>query len=490
MKSLFYNVKTRRNVFVLFLFTILSLVLMVKLISYNSERRITGELELQRSYKVIQNIESIRSSIAETESLLQSYLLTGDQQWKKNLSGAHGRMIRMLEETATLEADPMQQNKIMLVKQALQNKITFQQNIMKADSISPEMKQEMGYHGLNRRLTTRIQSPLSLLTERQELLLQRRADANTDEANYAKFLTIFSAIFIYVFILFALWLLRKQVQPGPAIKMVEEKNETAGLYKEDHNISPALSSGFHGVFSIHEGYRKDTNDTERTGIVRVLWTKQELDKNFGATADVLHLHRETDHYLGHAVNAHYFQPGPSLNRLPNGHIPGITSFNLHPVPYSPGTSLPSQEQPGFQLAELVQSILASFYSEAEEKNIRLLHTVDPAIPNTLSGDAEKLRKILNGLLENAMRFTFKGYVQLTISGMKITAEQAEIAFSVADTGKGIDADKMQNLLYGDGTQLPVLAHARKLVESQQNQMMIHSTEEDGTVCCFTSCFRL
>jgi signal transduction histidine kinase len=456
---------------------------------------------------VVRNIQSIRSSIAETESLVQSYLLTGDQQWKKNLSGVHGRLLRTLEETAALEADALQQKKILLVKQALQNKIAFQQTIMKTDSITPELKQEMGYHGLNRRFTTRIHSPLGLLTERQELLLQRRTEANADAAAYARFLTIFSAVFVYMCILYALWFLRKQSQPGPAMKMFEEENESTRQYKDDHDISPALSSGFHGVFSIHEGYRKDSNDKERTGIVRVLWSKQELEKNFSAAADVLHLHQikrnshknsdvlhlhqETGHYLGNAVNANYFQPGSSLNRLPNGHIPGITSsFNLHSAPYSPNISLPSQEQPGFQLAELVQTVLAAFYAEAEEKNIRLLHTVDPAIPKTLSGDAEKLRRILNDLLENAIRFTFKGYVQLTISGIKISKEQVEIAFSVADTGKGIDPDKMQNLLYGDGTQVPVLANARKLVESQHNQMMIHSTEEDGTVCCFTSCFRL
>lgn len=490
MKSLLSNTKARRNVFVLFLFTILSLVLMVKLISYNSEKRIAGEQELQRSYNVVQNIQSIRSSIAETESLVQSYLLTGDLQWKKNLSGVHGRLLRTLEETAALEADAMQQKKVLLVKQALQKKIAFQQNIMKAGSITPELKQEMGYHGLNRRLTTRIQSPLSLLTERQELLLQRRTEANADAADYARFLTIFSAVFIYMCILYALWLLRKQSQPGPAMKMFEKKNESMGQHKDNHEISPALSSGFHGVFSIHEGYREDLNDQKRTGIVRVLWSKQELDKNFGATADVLHLHQETSH-LGYAVNANYFQPGSPLNRLPNGHIPGITtSFNLHPAPYSPNTSVPSQEQPGLQLSELVQTVLAPFYAEAEEKNIRLLHTVDPAIPKTLSGDGEKLRKILNALLENAVRFTFKGYVQLTVSGIKINREQVEIAFSVADTGKGIDPAKMQNLLYGDGSQVPVLANARKLIESQHNQMMIHSTEEDGTVCCFTGCFRL
>jgi CHASE3 domain sensor protein len=494
MKSLLYIVKARRNALLLFVFTILSLVFLIKLISDNSEKRKTGESALQLSNKVIQNIESIRSSITEAESLLQSYLLTGDQQWKRSLFAIHGRVYRVLEETAVMETDPLQQKKFALIKQALQNKISFQQTIMRADSITPELRTEMGYYGLNRRLTARIQSPMRLLLERQELLLQRKTEANADAANQARFLTIFYAVFIYLFILYALWQLRKQAEPGPAAEMLEEKNETNPPYSHENNITPVAQEDFRGVFSIHEGYIKGANDNERTGIVRVLWpSQQELDKNFGnmsASTDVLHLHQENDHYLGHAVNAHYFQPGPSFNRVPNGYIPGgIASYNLYPIPSLPLTRLPSQEQPGFQLVELVQSVLGSFYSRAEEKNIRLLHTIDPAIPHTLSGDAEKLGKILNGLLDNAMRFTYKGYVQLTISCLKMDGEQTEIAFSVADTGKGIDPDKMQDLLHGNGTQLPALAQARRLVESQYNQLMVHSTEEDGTVCCFTACFR-
>jgi sensor histidine kinase YesM len=73
--------------------------------------------------------------------------------------------------------------------------------------------------------------------------------------------------------------------------------------------------------------------------------------------------------------------------------------------------------------------------------------------------------------------------------MNTTGDQAEIAFSVADTGKGLDAEQLNDLLHGTGSKVPALYHARKLAESQQSQLMIHSTEEDGTVCCFIGCYR-
>lgn len=534
MKSILHTVKTRRNVLLLFIFTVLSQVFFFKLITYNSEKRMISELELQRSYKVIQDIESIRYSIAETESVIQSYLLTGDHQWKASLAGIHSRIFRVLDETTGLEADDMQQKKLALVKNAIHNKIAFQQKVMAADSITPALMGDMAYHGINRRLTVRIQSPLGLMADRQQLLVQRRADASTETANQARLLTIFYAAFIYLFILYALWKLRAQVQqPGPAAKSANGEEATIAQFTQENNFSSSAQSGFRGVFRISDGFKEDNQPEQRAGVVRILWRRAELPVNeatdneefvveeelmfalenelaFARKADqshdqaipawkaaglpeelTMHFNNGHDHFLGHAVNSHYFQPGPVFNRLPNSYIPaGDLSYRVDPVPLlpkSPATRLPSQERPGFQLAELVQSVLAPLYAQAEEKNIRLLHTLDPAIPGSLPGDEERLRKILNGLLENALRFTYKGYIQLTITALNITSEEAEIAFSVADTGKGIDPERMHDLLNGSDNH--GLALAKKLVELGQNQMMIHSTPEDGTVCCFTDTFK-
>jgi CHASE3 domain sensor protein len=536
MKSILHTVKTRRNVLLLFIFTVLSQVFFFKLITYNSEKRKISELELQHSYKVIQDIENIRYSIAETESVIQSYILTGDHQWKTSLAGIHGRIFRVLDETTTLEADAMQQKKLDLVKNAIQNKIAFQQKVVAADSITPALMDEMGYHGINRRLTVRIQSPLGLMVDRQQLLVQRRADANVETANQARLLTIFYAAFIYLFILYALWKLRNQVQqPGPAAKIENEEEAVLAQFTQENSFSSSIQSSFRGVFRINDGFKEDNQPEQRAGVVRILWSRPEIsmgeivdDQEFvledelmfalenelafiqETVADqsfeqaipawkaaglpeelTMHFNNGHDHFLGHAVNSHYFQQGPVFNRLPNSYIPaGDPSYRIDPLPLlpkSPATRLPSQEQPGFQLAELVQSVLAPLYVQAEENNIRLLHTLDPAIPGSLPGDPERLRKILTGLMENALRFTYKGYIQLTISALNITSEEVEVAFSVADTGKGIDSERMHDLLNGPDNH--GLALAKKLVELQQSQMMIHSTPEDGTVCCFTNTFK-
>lgn len=523
-----HTASIRRKVLLLSVVTILSLIGILKLISYNNEQRTIGETELRQSYKVLQNIESIRTSIGETETLIQSYMLTGDKQWKNSLSSAYARMLKTLDETATLETDLMQQHKFSMIKQAIQQKIAFQQTIISADSITPEFTAAMGFHGLNKRLSQRIQTPLSLSNERQQLLLQRKTDTIESASIHAKFITIFSAVFVYMLILAALWHLRNQVQPGPAAKMGEENEQSFDHFDHNRAVS-GRQSGFKGVFPITDGKDEKYRRQEGTGIVRVLWSKAELEENFGylstkmeqleqlqtaaATAELLaeeavpdwkvaglpeeltlHFDQGNDHFLGHAVNANFYQSGPVYNRqtstYPSG---GPAMYRVLPSPGIPGTDmtwLPAQEQPGFDLHDLVKQVLQPFYAQADEKNIRLLHTIDPSIPGFLSGDAKKLRNILHSILENAMRFTFKGYIQLTITTMNLNGDQAEIAFSVADTGKGLDAEQLHDLLHGNGSKVPALYHAKKLAESQQSQLMIHSTEEDGTVCCFMGSYRV
>lgn len=526
MRSLLHTASTRRNVLLLSVAMILSLIGLLKLISNNNEKRKTGEAEIRQSYKVLQNIESIRSSVGETENFIQSFMLTGDKQWKNSLSAVQDRMLKQLDETAALETDQMQQHKFNMIRLAIQQKISFQQTVINADSITPEFTAAMGFHGLNKRLTQRIQSPLSLISERQQLLLQRKTDQIESASVHARFITIFSAAFIYMLILAALWHLRNQVQLGPAVKMEEDDLSFDHL---DHNRAVSgKQPGFKGVFPINDGKDENFRRHEGTGIVRVLWSKAELEENFGYLSEkmkefeekepevaveelvaeeaipgwkaaglpeelTLHFDKGNDHFLGHAVNANYYQAGPVYNRQTSSYPSGAPAmYRVLPAPGIPGKDmgwLPTQGSPGFDLQELIKQVLQPFYAQADEKNIRLLHTIDPAIPGFLSGDAKKLRNILHSVLENAMRFTFKGYIQLTIQGMHIHNDQAEIAFSVADTGKGLDTEQLNDLLHGTGSKVPALYHAKKLAESLQSQLMIHSSEEDGTVCCFMGCYR-
>ncbi|MCG2616028.1 ATP-binding protein [Terrimonas sp. NA20] len=524
MRALSHIGRIRSRLLLLCLFTLVCLAGLLKAISYNSQKEEEGGIALMQANKVMRNLEGLRAAVSETESLVQSFLLTGDQQWKKELPASRLVMLQLLKETASLEADQMQQQKFALIKKSIEQKIAFQENMLRMDNISPAYLEAIGYHQINGRLDEKIRLPILLATERQALLMQRKAAENDSASMHARFITIFTAVFIYLLILCALWHLRNLVRTGPAARM--DNTDT-----EDDEIFSREQGAFIGVFSI-AGSGQIIRRQEGTAIVRVLWAKEEVEQNFNYIAAkideqqkslkkgssdeetelmeedllpewmaaglpeqlTLNVDRGHDHFMGQAVNANYYQPGPVYNRQPGNYMPGgMSSYRILPVPPTPNqpeiTRTPGQESPGFELSTLIQDILNPYYVEAEEKNIRLLYTLDPSIPNFLSGDARKLSGILRNVIDNAMRFTYKGYIQLTVTGMNIQVDKAEIAFSIADTGKGLDAEQMNDLLNGPGTTVPGLYQAKKLAESQQSQLMIHSTEEDGTVCCFVGSYR-
>jgi HAMP domain-containing protein/signal transduction histidine kinase/DNA-binding response OmpR family regulator len=95
-------------------------------------------------------------------------------------------------------------------------------------------------------------------------------------------------------------------------------------------------------------------------------------------------------------------------------------------------------------------VLRTFKHVAEAKNVDFLIRFDPKLPKTILTDAKRLQQIIKNLLSNAFKFTHNGHVTFTAepaeSGWSPDNEDLNrcpkvLAFSVADTGIGIAADK-------------------------------------------------
>lgn len=90
-----------------------------------------------------------------------------------------------------------------------------------------------------------------------------------------------------------------------------------------------------------------------------------------------------------------------------------------------------------------------FQNEAEEKGLSFSIDMRDCLYREIHTDAQKLEQILKNLISNALKFTVKGYVKLTVAQMRDSAEaeddtaRAGILFSVSDTGIGIEEDKQQ-----------------------------------------------
>ena len=132
---------------------------------------------------------------------------------------------------------------------------------------------------------------------------------------------------------------------------------------------------------------------------------------------------------------------------------------------------------------------------ALEKKLQLKIDLDPAVPEWLEGDPVRLKQVLLNLLGNAVKFTSKGEVGLSISLVSRHSGTARLKFEVSDTGIGMSdeakgkifevfsqADSSMTRRYG-GTGLG-LAISQRLVGLMGGVITVASTQGIGSVFSF------
>ena len=151
----------------------------------------------------------------------------------------------------------------------------------------------------------------------------------------------------------------------------------------------------------------------------------------------------------------------------------------------------------FNLIDLVLHVSEIIKIKAQRKGLRFTHTVTPGVPLLFTGDPEYLRQILVNLGSNAVKFTEKGTVSLTVT---VTPEKAGrrkmLRFSVLDTGIGIPKDT-QDFIFKKFTQVDAsstrkyggiglgLTISKRLVELMGGEIGLKSEPEKGSEFWFT-----
>lgn len=95
----------------------------------------------------------------------------------------------------------------------------------------------------------------------------------------------------------------------------------------------------------------------------------------------------------------------------------------------------------FDLADLLDDLVATLTQRAREKGLELTCVVEPDVPTMLRGDCSRLRQILNNLAGNAVKFTLSGLVAIRVAVLENKGNDVLLHFSVRDTGIGIGDDK-------------------------------------------------
>ena len=100
------------------------------------------------------------------------------------------------------------------------------------------------------------------------------------------------------------------------------------------------------------------------------------------------------------------------------------------------------ENAEFSLRNALYLTLKTISVEAMQKGLSLILILEPALPDRVIGDMLRFRQVINNLLSNAVKFTNEGKIVLSLSLKDRDNETLVVHVIVADTGIGIEKDKI------------------------------------------------
>jgi signal transduction histidine kinase len=101
------------------------------------------------------------------------------------------------------------------------------------------------------------------------------------------------------------------------------------------------------------------------------------------------------------------------------------------------------EQIPFCPAEMLTGMVKPWQHRFREKNLALTLALAPDMPAMVEGDPCRLRQVVDNLVGNALKFTVRGEVGITVDGKALDDRQTELRVAVRDSGIGISPDKMR-----------------------------------------------
>jgi len=157
------------------------------------------------------------------------------------------------------------------------------------------------------------------------------------------------------------------------------------------------------------------------------------------------------------------------------------------------------EKTEFRLEDVLDSLSSIVSQKAQDKNLEFLIAAQQDIPPNLVGDPLRLGQILINLVNNAVKFTERGEVLVTVAAEEHLADRVKVRFSVRDSGIGMTPEQSARLFqafaqadtsttrkYG-GTGLG-LSISKRLVEMMEGTIWAESKSGEGSTFHFTAWF--
>ena len=129
----------------------------------------------------------------------------------------------------------------------------------------------------------------------------------------------------------------------------------------------------------------------------------------------------------------------------------------------------------YNIKNILKQIINVYSDLCKNKNISFRTNIDHDVPELLYGDGIGLKEILNTILSNSVKYTDKGFVELSVNTI-IKNDICRLMITIEDSGIGIKSDEINNIKI-DNTSL---SKANKLLTLMNGTMLVSSNYGVGT----------
>ena len=150
----------------------------------------------------------------------------------------------------------------------------------------------------------------------------------------------------------------------------------------------------------------------------------------------------------------------------------------------------------YSFSSLVNDVISIIRMRVLDSNLRFAVNIDSHIPGELIGDETRIRQILLNILNNAVKYTEKGYVSFTVGGEIINDDTIMLTMEVMDSGKGIKEEDIEKL-FGEYVQIDIeknrgiegiglgLAITWNIVKAMDGDINVYSEYGKGSIFTIT-----
>jgi signal transduction histidine kinase/DNA-binding response OmpR family regulator len=453
----------RNNRFMLYLLAIfIATIILIVFLQYNSNNNINklieGNESLIREFKIIGETQKLETDMLFIESHIYRTVFSKDSSFLEDIKGNENKVKKILSKLRPLVLTDSTKKLVQELDSLVELKLQYGHIIL--DTLFAKGQSAAIATYKSRRKTYvmgDIVHVIDLLNKPREQYLTKLAiDANKSgkRAREWGFIMAVTAVLASIFTFGYITKRFKRQQ-----RLYEQLNESEKKVREA------------GI--IKENFMANMSHEIRTPMNAILGFTSLLQKE--------HLNEKSKEFVHSIQNS-----GENLLEIIND----ILDFSKIEA------GMMRIESNPFNLRELLHSLKTMFTDRIQAKDLSFNVNIEHSTPDLIIGDAVRLTQILVNLVNNAIKFTVSGKIEINVTTINKTEDSIEISFSVRDTGIGIPSHKMEAIFerfqqadedttrkYG-GTGLG-LTIVKQLVELQNGTIHVNSELNKGTEFVFS-----